>query len=332
MKLLSTLLLLPVLALAQKPVPEFAMSIERLDPALDDLLATDAKVQKLAEGFTWSEGPTWYQGGVVFSDVPENIAYRWKEGQTKAEIFLQPSGMTVPIAGFKEKGSNGLGRDAQGRLILCQHGDRRLARWEDGKFTTLADRFDGKRFSSPNDFTMNQRGDIYFTDPPYGLEKLNDSPLKEMPFNGVYRLRDGKVSLVTSDLTFPNGIGLSPDEKTLYVAVSDSKEPRIMAFAIDEKRAAVTDGKVFFDARTLAGKDRPGSCDGLKVDKAGNLWATGPGGILVLSKEGKHLGTILTHQPTGNCCWGDDGSTLYITANMFLARVKTKTKGTGWRP
>ena len=330
MKVLAALLSLPVLALAaDRPIPPFEMSIERLDPAFDKLVAPEAKVEKLAEGFTWSEGPTWIDKGVTFSDVPENVAYRWKEGMTKAEVFLKPSGMTTPTPGFREQGSNGLATDAQGKLLICQHGDRRIARYEDGKFVTLADRFEGKRFNSPNDLALRKNGDIYFTDPPYGLDKLNDSPLKEIPFNGVYRLSGGKVSLLTKELTFPNGIGFSPDEKILYVAVSDSKAPRIMAFDVKED-GNLGEGRVFFDAKPLSSKGRKGSCDGLKVDKSGNVWATGPGGVLVLAPDGKHIGSILTNQPTGNCCWGDDGSTLYVTANMFLVRVKTQTKGAGW--
>jgi gluconolactonase len=308
----------------------FSMSIERIDPALDQLIAPETKVEKLAEGFDWSEGPTWFEGAVVFSDVPQNIAYRWKEGMSKAEIFLKPSGMTTPTEGFREQGSNGLSRDAKGRLLLCQHGDRRIARYENGKFTTLADRFEGKRFSSPNDMAVRKNGDIYFTDPPYGLEKLNDSPLKEMPFNGVYRLAaNGEVSALVKDVAWPNGIAFSPDEKALYVAVSDGKKPHIMAYDV-KADGGVENGRVFFDATTARKDGDKGSCDGLKVDAQGNLWATGPGGVLVISSQGKLLGRVLTNQATGNCCWGDDGSTLYITADMFLVRVKTKTKGAGW--
>jgi gluconolactonase len=330
MKLLSALLGLSACAVAaERAIPPFEMNIERLDPAFDKLVARDAKVEKAAEGFTWSEGPTWFDGGVVFSDVPENIAYRWKEGMTKAEVFLKPSGLSKPTEGFREQGSNGLATDPQGRLILCQHGDRRIARLEDGKFVSLADRFNGKRFNSPNDLALRKNGDIYFTDPPYGLDKLNESPLKEIPFNGVYRISKGQVSLVTKDLTFPNGIAFSPDEKTLYVGVSDSKAPRVMGFEVKED-GTIGAGRVFFDAKSLGSPDRKGSCDGLKVDKDGNLWTTGPGGVLVIAPNGKHLGSILTNQPTGNCCWGGDGSTLYVTANMFLVRVKTLTKGAGW--
>lgn len=325
----SALALSPVLA--EEKLPPFEMSIERLDPALDALIAPETTVEKLAEGFTWSEGPAWYQGSVVFSDVPENIIYRWKTGATKAEIFLKPSGMTTPTAGFREQGSNGLTVDSHGDLIICQHGDRRIARsLGDGKFATIADRYEGQRFSSPNDLAIRKNGDIYFTDPPYGLEKLNDSPLKEIKWNGVYRVDgQGKVTLLTKDLTFPNGIAFSPDEKVLYVAVSDPKQTVIMAYDVAAD-GTIANGRIFFDAEPLRQKGRKGACDGLKVDAKGNLWATGPGGVLIINSTGKHLGTILTNQATGNCCWGGaTGSELYITADMFLARVKTATTSAG---
>lgn len=331
MKPLLSLLFVPVLATAQEPARHvFSGGIERLDPAFDELVAVDAKVEKLAEGFNWSEGPTWYKGAVVFSDVPENIVYRWAEGMKKAEVFLKPSGMTTPTQGFREQGSNGLGTDAQGNLIICQHGDRRLARWVDGKFTTLADRFDGKKFNSPNDLAIRKNGDIYFTDPPYGLDKGNESPLKEQTFNGVYRTTsDGKVSLVTKEINWPNGIGFSPDEKILYIAVSDGKRARVEAGDV-QPDGSVTNWRVFFEASKAAKPGDKGSCDGMKVDAKGNVWTTGPGGVLVISPEGKLLGRILTGEHTGNCAWGDDGSTLYICADMFLVRVKTKIKGAGW--
>ncbi len=328
MKRLLPFLLTPLALFAAEPIPEFNVSIERLDPAFDKLVPPTAQIEKLAEGFVWSEGPTWFQGSVVFSDVPENIIYQWKPGATKATVFMQPSGMLKPTPGFREQGSNGLGTDAQGRLLICQHGERRVARVEkDGTQTSLADKFEGKRFNSPNDLAVRKNGDIYFTDPPYGLDGLNKSPLKELEWNGVYRIAaDGKVALVVKDITFPNGIGLSPDEKILYVAVSDGKAPRVMAYDL-QADGSVANGRVFFDAKPVQGK---GSCDGLKVDAQGNVWATGPGGVLVISPAGKLLGRLLTNQATGNCCWGDDGSTLYITADMFLCRVKTAVKGAGW--
>ena len=334
MKHLLPFLFVPLLAFAaDEKLPEFQVKIERLDPAFDELVPKDAVIEKLAEGFTWSEGPTWKDGSVLFSDVPENVIYQWKPGSTKATVALKPSGATGDTTGFREQGSNGLAVDAQGRLLICQHGDRRIARLEaDGKFATIADRYDGKRFNSPNDLALRKNGDIYFTDPPYGLDKLNDSPLKELPFNGVYRVTpEGKVTLLTKEITFPNGIAFSPDQNTLYVAVSDGKKPHIMAYDV-QPDGGIANGRVLFDATPLRAPDRKGGCDGLKVDTRGNLFATGPGGVLVISAGGKHLGTLNTGQATGNCAWGDDGSTLYITADMFLCRVKTATRGAGFQP
>jgi gluconolactonase len=324
--------LLPFTAMsAEKKSPVFNGRIERFDPAFDQLVASDAKIEKLAEGFTWSEGPVWFNGELIFSDVPENVAYRWKPGMSKAEVFLKPSGLLTPQPGFREPGSNGLTLDGQKRLLLCQHGERRVARYENGKFISLADRYDGKRFNSPNDLAVRKNGDIYFTDPSYGLEGINQSPLKELPFNGVYRVsKDGKVTLLTKTLTFPNGIAFSPDEKILYVGVSDSKATRLVAYDVASD-GAIANERTFFDAQPLLKGGDKGLVDGLKIDRNGNVWSSGPGGILVLSPAGKLLGRINTGQATANCNWGDDGSTLYITAHMFLVRVKTLTKGAGWQ-
>ena len=330
MKRFLPFFVLPLALFAADAQHPFNGSIERLDPSFDEIIAPDAKVEKLAEGFNWSEGPTWFQDSVVFSDVPENVIYQWKPGATSATVFLKPSGLLNPTPGFREQGSNGLGVDPEGRLLVCQHGERRIARWSKDKgFESIADRFEGKRFNSPNDLALLKSGEIYFTDPPYGFEGLNNSPLKEIEWNGVYRVTaDGKVSLIVKDISFPNGIGFSPDEKILYVAVSDGKQPRVMAYDVQTDGSA-TNGRVFFDATPLKSSTRKGSCDGLKVDARGNVFATGPGGVLVINPTGKHLGTILTNEATGNCAWGDGGSTLYITADMFLCRVKTSTKGAG---
>jgi len=310
---------------------DFSPKVEVDDSSLDLVLAPDAAVEKLAEGFHWSEGPVWFQKSLVFSDVPENIIYQWKEGAKQATVFIKPSGMLTPREGFREQGSNGLAVDAEGRLLVCEHGERRVARVEKGgQQTSLADKFEGRRFNSPNDLVRRKNGDLYFTDPPYGLQGLDKSPLKELDFNGVFRLTpEGKVIAVIKDLTFPNGLGFSPDEKTFYVTVSDPQAPRIMAYDV-EADGSMAKPRVFFDAKPLVAPDRKGLPDGMKVDAQGNLWSTGPGGVLILTPDGKHLGTILTGQPTGNCAWGDDGSSIYITANMCLYRVKTKTKGAGW--
>ncbi|MDX2035850.1 MAG: SMP-30/gluconolactonase/LRE family protein [Isosphaeraceae bacterium] len=308
-------------------------TIERLDPRFDELVPKDAKVERLAEGFDWTEGPVWDKKGnfLLFSDIPPNRVYKWAEGMKKPEIHLEPSGYTGEKSRGGEPGSNGLLIDGEGRLVLMQHGDRRVARLEEGKkFATLVADYQGKRFNSPNDGVFSSKGDLFFTDPPYGLLKLNDDPSKELPFNGVYRLsRDGKLTLLTKEMTFPNGIGLSPDEKTLYVANSDPKKAIWMAFPLRED-GTIGEGKVFFDATSMVGAGKKGLPDGLKVDAKGNLFATGPGGVLVFAPDGTHLGTFATGEATANCGWGDDGSTLYITADMYLGRVKLTTKGKGW--
>jgi len=317
--------------MAEKPnYPTFG-KIDRFDPAFDKLVPPDAKLEKLAEGFVWSEGPVWIRDGgyLVFSDVPKNTAFKWKEGEG-ISVFLKPSGYSGSTARGDEPGSNGLTVDSQGRLVLCQHGDRRVARLEkDRTQTTLADKYLGKRLNSPNDLVYKSNGDLYFTDPPYGLKGENKDPKKELPYNGVYRLsKNGDLTLLTSELTYPNGIALSPDEQTLYVAVSDPKQAIWMAYDVLPD-GTIANGRVFFDATSRV-KEGNGVPDGLKVDKVGNVFATGPGGVFVFSPAGKHLGTIDTGQPTANCAWGDDGSTLYIMANHYLSRIKTSTVGKGF--
>lgn len=322
MKTLSFLLLAASTVLAADPVPPFQGSIERLDAGLDALIAPDAKIEVLASGFNWSEGPVWKDGGIVFSDVPENTVFGWKEGDKIASVVLKPSGSISDPTG---QGSNGLAVDAKGSLVLCQHGERRIARLEkDGSFTALADRFEGKRFNSPNDLVIAKSGTIYFTDPPYGLKK--GGAAAELDFHGIYAIESaGTVKLIDKSVRFPNGIALSPDEKTLYVAVSDPQDTRVIAYDL---AAAKPEARVIFNAQPLKSPQRKGGCDGLKVDAQGNIWTTGPGGVLILDAKGRHLGTILTGQATANCAWGGEArDTLYITADMFLLRVKTKVKG-----
>ncbi len=306
--------------------------VERLDPAFDALVAPDAKIEKLADGITWAEGPVWFEDAILFSDVPKNVVYRWKEGMANKEEFLKPSGQLTPAPGFREPGSNGLAVDRQGKLLLCQDGERRIARWEGGgNFTALADRFDGKKFNSPNDLAVRRSGEIYFTDPPYGLEGGDNSQLKEMPWHGVYRMAaDGAVTLLTKEIKFTNGIAFSPDEKTLYVSSTESGHSCIMAYDV-QADGTIANGRMFFDAQPIGTKELRGACDGMKVDRDGNVWTLGPGGILVLTPAGKLLGRLNTGMPTANCAWGDaDGGTLYMTANHFLLRIKTRTKGAGW--
>jgi gluconolactonase len=304
-------------------------TIERLDNRLDRILAPDARMERLADGFDWSEGPVWVKdkdrGYLLFSDVPQNTVFRWKEG-AGIIVFLKPSGFTGPNSQGNEPGSNGLTLDPQGRLVLCQHGDRRVARREGDAFVTLADRYQGKRLNSPNDAIYSSRGDLYFTDPPYGLPKLNNDPAKELDYNGVYRVtKDGAVTLLTGEMTFPNGLALAPDEKTLYVANSDPRKALWMAFPARED-GTLGPGRVFFDVTRWVGS-RNGLPDGMKVDRAGNLFATGPGGVHIFDPDGTHLGTLATGEATANCAFGDDGSTLYLTADMYLCRVRIKTRG-----
>ncbi len=312
-------------------------SIERLDPALDALVPPDATLEVLAEGFDWSEGPVWVPAGgyVLFSDIPPNAIYRWKEGEGKS-LYLQPSGYTADVARSGEVGSNGLVLDAEGRLVLAQHGDRRIARLDapldapTPTYTSLADRYGGNRFNSPNDLVYHSNGALYFTDPPYGLEQQTDDPAKEIDYQGVYRLAtDGAVILLTDELSRPNGIAFSPDEQTLYVANSDPDRALWMAYDV-QPDGSIANGRVFFDATALVQQGKKGLPDGLKIDQNGNLFATGPGGVLVFAPDGTHLGTLNTTEATANCAFGDDGSTLYITADMYLLRIVLSTKGDGF--
>ncbi len=307
-------------------------TIERRDPRFDKLVPPNARVERIAEGFDWSEGPVWdwRHHRLLFSDVPLNTVFQWQDGKG-VSVFLKPSGSTRSSPQGGKDGSNGLLIDRDGRLVLCQHGDRRVARWaSDQTFTTLADKYMGKRLNSPNDGVFKWNGDLYFTDPPYGLPSLNKDPAKELEFNGVYRLSasSGALTLLTKEMTFPNGIAFSPDEKTLYVANSDPAKAIWMAFPVKED-GTIGSGRVFADVTRLV-RTKPGLPDGMKVDTAGNLFATGPGGVLVFAPDGTHLGTFATGQATANCAWGEDGSVLYFTADMYIGRVRLTTKGIGF--
>jgi len=316
--------------LAQEDYPSIG-KIERFDPRFDELIPKDAIIEKLAEGFDWAEGPVWVKKGgyLLFSDIPPNKVMKWTEAEG-ISTFLHPSGYTGKKPRGGEPGSNGLLIDDQGRLVLCEHGDRRIARLnEDGTQTTLAGLYMGKRFNSPNDAVFKSNGDLYFTDPPYGLVGNFDDPGREIDFCGVYLLRtNGCVELLTSRMTRPNGIAFSPDEKTLYVAQSDPRAAIWMAYDVQED-GSIANGRVFYDATQWVGKMK-GSPDGMKVDQHGNLFATGPGGVNVFAPDGTLLGRITTGEATANCGWGDDGSTLYLTADMYLCRIRTTTKGTGF--
>ncbi|MCB1204803.1 MAG: SMP-30/gluconolactonase/LRE family protein [Verrucomicrobiae bacterium] len=312
--------------------------IIRLDPGLDALIANDATIHVLSSGFEWSEGPVWVKekehehgGYILFSDIPNNRVVRWDEG-VGAKTWLQPSGYTGVADYGGEPGCNGLLIDKKGQLVSCEHGDRRLSvLTAGGGKRTLVDNFEGKRLNSPNDACLGADGEtIYFTDPPYGLPQRWEDPMRELDFCGVYRLApDGKLTLLTTEMTRPNGIAFSPDFKTLYVAQSDPEAAIWKAFPVKED-GTLGEGRVVYDATAAVKEGLPGLPDGLKVDKDGNLWATGPGGVYVLTPEGKLLGRISTGERTANCAWGGDGSVLYLTADMYLCRIQTRTKGAGW--
>jgi gluconolactonase len=303
----------------------------RMDSRLDALIPPEAKIEVIAAGFDWTEGPVWIKesGTLLFSDIPRNSIMQWKEG-VGASLYLKPSGYTGVGQYSAEPGSNGLFLDPEGRLVCCEHGDRRVARLEKGGGKkTIVDEFHGKRLNSPNDGCYKSNGDLYFTDPPYGLPKQADDPSRELDFCGVYRVaKDGTVTLLTKEMTRPNGIAFSPDERTLYVAQSDPERAIWMAFPV-QRDGTLGRGRVFHDATSMVGKG-PGLPDGMKVDRAGNLFATGPGGVYIFSPSGDLLGRIETGEKTANCAWGDDGSTLYMTADMYLCRIKTRTRGAGW--
>ena len=303
-------------------------AIGRHSAGIENILPKDAKIEVLAEGFTWTEGPVWVADGgyLLFTDIPPNRVMRWKEGEG-VSLYLTPSGFTGEATKSKEPGANGLTLDSAGNLILCQHGDRRVARMNaplsqpKPEFVTLADRWNGKRLNSPNDAVFDSKGNLYFTDPPYGLEKQADDPAKEIPFQGVYRRRpDGTLDLLLDSLSRPNGIALSPDEKTLYIANSDPAKAIWMAYDV-QPDGSLKNGRLFYDATSKVGDAFPGLPDGLKVNPQGVLFATGPGGVWIFNPDGMLLGEIFTEQATSNCAFGNDGKALYITADNYLMRV-----------
>ncbi len=304
-------------------------SIEVMDSRLAEVLDTSAQLEILAEGFVWSEGPVWVAEHemLLFSDIPPNTVYSWNE-ENGIRQFLKPSGYTGGDDREGEPGSNGLHLDDQGRLILCQHGDRRLARYtgtfEDPQpsYETLADKYDGRRFNSPNDAAVHSSGSIYFTDPPYGLEGRMDDPKKEIPFQGVYRLdANGSVHLMVDSITRPNGIAFSPDESKVYIASSDPEKAIWMEYEMQDDTFA--NGRLFYDVTSWVGKEK-GLPDGLKVDDAGNLFATGPGGVWIFAPDSTPLGLIRTGEATANCGFNDDKSILFITADMYLLSLRLR--------
>ncbi|NBC65931.1 MAG: SMP-30/gluconolactonase/LRE family protein [Bacteroidetes bacterium] len=314
----------------EENAPSTTGDVEVLDEALNDLIDPNATLTELGNGYAWSEGPVWVEehGFLLFSDIPNNIIHKWTPGEGVTP-YLEQAGYTGEEPRGGELGSNGLYISLEGDLLLAQHGDRRIARMDapldepEANFTTIAGSYNGQRLNSPNDLVQHSNGDIYFTDPPYGLEEQADDPSKELDFQGVYRgTPEGDVILLTDELSRPNGIELSPDEKTLYVANSSGGNPIWMAYGLTEE-GNLTNGRVFHDASDFTGVD-PGSQDGMDVDANGNIYATGPGGVWIFSPDGTVLGKIKTNKPTANCTIGQDGKTLFITADDQLFSIPLK--------
>jgi gluconolactonase len=307
---------------------EVNVEVVRRDPAFDAIVGPNPKIFKVAEGFAFTEGPIWIPDGkfLLFSDPNSNVIYKYVP-DGRLEVFRQPSGYSGPdIAAYGQPGSNGLTLDREGRLTIDQHGNHRVIRLEkDGRETVLADRYRGKRLNSPNDLVYRSDGTLYFTDPPFGLPKFFDDPRKELPFSGVYAVTPkGKLLLLTKELTGPNGLGFSPDEKFFYLGNWDEKKKVVMRYAVNPD-GTLKDGKVFFDMTSAPGED---AIDGIKVDQNGNLYVSGPGGLWVLSPEGKHLGTIIPPKHPHNFAWGDeDGKTLYLCARTGLYRIRLSVPG-----
>lgn len=305
-------------------------SIERIDSGLDNLISASATIEIIGEGYEWSEGPVWVEkeNMLLFSDVPKNIIYKWT-AEKGVELYLTTSGFTGTETTSREPGSNGLiiHNDS---LVLCQHGDRRIAKMNSSldnpapNFSTVASTYQGKRLSSPNDAVYRNNGDLYFTDPPYGLGQQNDEdPGKEQPYNGVYRVSSsGIVSLLVDSLTRPNGIIFLPGEKKFIVANSDPAKAIWYEFELNDKDS-VQQGRIFYNATSNVATEK-GLPDGLKADRNGNIFASGPGGIWIFNQMGAILGKIKTPEAVANCALSPDEKTLYITSDMYLLRLKMR--------
>lgn len=317
-----------------------AQDVVKLDPSLDKLVAADAKLERVVTGFDkWTEGPVWTRdGSLLFAEIPANNIDRWKPGE-KATVFMHPSGYTGTAPWGKEPGSNGMTLDPDGRVAVAGHARRNVWRMEKvnpkTQITVLADAYQGKKLNSPNDLVYKSDGSLYFTDPPYGLPTQgDDDPLKEQKVNGVYRIPNArqhkagappdndKLQLIIKDLGRPNGIAFSPDEQYLYIAESGLKV--WLRYKV-QPDGSVSDGETFLDAKT---DPTPGVPDGMRVDKMGNIYSAGPGGVWVISPEGKHIGTIKVPEVVGNVAWGDkDGKTLYIVASTSVYKIRTMATG-----
>lgn len=311
---------------------EVNVDVVRKDPAINQIVGPNPKIFKLAEGFKFTEGPIWVanEGGyLLFSDPNSNIIYKYKPNAAEPgelTVFRTPSGYSgADIAEYGQPGSNGLTLDREGRLTINEHGNHRVVRLEkDGSVTVLADSYQGKRLNSPNDLIYRTDGTLFFTDPPFGLPKFSDDPRKELPFSGVYSIYKGKLQLVTTDFTGPNGIAFSPDEKYLYVGNWDEKKKVVMRYEVNAN-GTLEKGKLFFDMTSAPGEE---ALDGIKVDEKGNLYVSGPGGMWIISPEGKHLGTVIAPRHIHNMAWGDeDGKTLYLCARSGLYRMRLNVEG-----
>ena len=301
--------------------------IDYMDASLEDVINSGSTIDIIADGHDWTEGPLWVDSGkmLLYSDIPPNKIFKWTEARGK-ELYLTPSGYTGTIPRGGEPGSNGLILNKDGKLVLCQHGDRRMALMDAelnapaAKFISLADNYEGKKLNSPNDAVFRSNGDLFFTDPPYGL--ANDS-LKEIPFQGVYKVTGGKVILLTDSITRPNGIAFLNNEKTLIVANSDPEKAVWYLFDMGANDS-LTNGRIMHDATALSKSGEKGLPDGLKADKTGNIFATGPGGVFIFNAEGKQIGKIKIPEACSNIALADDDKTLFITADMYVLRVKMR--------
>jgi len=338
MKSILRYVLVVLLLFPWKPIKADEWSlIVRLNPKIDEIIAVDAQWEKLAGDFGHPEGPVWVRRGqyLLFSDIPANRIYKWSPVSRKISVFLEYSGFTGSddsgAGGQYDNGralmtllgSNGVTVDPEGRIVYCAHGDRRIIRLDGaGKRTVVADEFDGKRLNSPNDLVYKKDGALYFTDPPSGLRNTNESIQRELGFNGVYLVRDGKLQLLSKDLSSPNGLAFSPDEKYFYV--NDSAKKVIWRFDVlpDD---TIGHGRIFIDMNS---DKAPGVPDGMKVDSKGNVYCTGPGGLWIISPEGQHLGTILSADLASNMAFGGaDGRTLYVAAHISLYQIRLKIPG-----
>jgi len=316
---------------------EVKLEVDKKDAGLDEILPANAKLEKLADGFAFTEGPVWIDAGnpaiapdsnegfLLFSDPNNNLIYRCTP-DGEVQVYKSKSGYTGEnIGDYRQPGSNGLTTDSQGRLTICQHGNRRVVRIEKNGITTvLADRYNGKRLSSPNDLVYRSDGTLFFTDPPFGLPRFGDDPRRETPYSGVYSVRDGRIQLVSNDFAGPNGLAFSPGEKYLYVGDWDDKKKVVFRYPVNAD-ATLGKGELFFDMTSAPGED---AIDGIKVDQAGNVFVSGPGGLWILSPEGKHLGTLRGPEHPHNMAWGDaDRQTLYLTAQTGIYRIRLNNPG-----